>query len=100
MMHLFTTARISAFVVCFYFLLSLFFNVALALGNHPDSTVCSAERPYQAICTHSLHNLEGWYGDCYATESEAQKAADEHAKQYHNGNSRWTGIKKGRFSAY
>ena len=73
-------------------------STALALGNHPESTVCTPEKPYQAICTHSLHNLEGWYGKCYTLEETAQKDADLHAKQQHDGNSRWTGIKKARFS--
>lgn len=69
-----------------------------ALGNHPQSSVCSPEKPYQAICTHSLHSLEGWYGKCYASEAEAQRDADEHAAKFHDGNSRWTGIKKARFN--
>jgi len=73
-------------------------STVLALGNHPQSTSCSPEKPYQAICTHSLHSLEGWYGHCYASEADAQKEADEHATQFHDGNSRWTGIRKARFS--
>jgi len=68
-------------------------TVGHAFGSHPDSTVCSAERPYQAICTHSLHNLEGWYGLCYSTREKAQQYADQHVNDQHNGNSRWTGIK-------
>jgi hypothetical protein len=68
-----------------------------AMGNYPESTVCSPEKPYQAICTHSLHSLEGWYGKCYATREEAQHEADHHAKEQHNGNSRWTGVRKAHF---
>lgn len=68
-----------------------------AMGNYPESTVCSPEKPYQAICTHSLHSLEGWYGKCYATREEAQREADRHAKEQHNGNSRWTGVRKAHF---
>ena len=98
-MHYLTLARTCAFL-CGLFTSLLFPSLTLALGNHPDSSVCSVEKPYQAICTHSLHNLEGWYGGCYATQEEAQKEADQHANEYHDGNSRWTGIKKGRFSAY
>ncbi|MGD8568391.1 MAG: hypothetical protein PVJ39_09910 [Gammaproteobacteria bacterium] len=70
---------------------------ASAMGNYPESTVCSPEKPYQAICTHSLHSLEGWYGKCYATREEAQQEADRHAKEQHNGNSRWTGVRKAHF---
>jgi hypothetical protein len=69
---------------------------AMALGNHPQSSVCTADKPYQAICTHSLHSLDGWYGKCFATEEEAQKDADLHAQQEHGGNSRWTGINKAK----
>jgi len=72
-------------------------SASMALGNHPQSSECTPEKPYQAICTHSLHSLEGWYGHCYATDAEAQKEADEHAARFHDGNSRWTGIKKARF---
>ncbi|WP_455374647.1 hypothetical protein [Kaarinaea lacus] len=85
--------RTLIFFVCLLMSGSIF-----ALGNHPQSSVCSPEKPYQAICTHSLHSLEGWYGKCYTNEDEAQKDADEHAKKFHDGNSRWTGIKKARFS--
>ncbi|HEY5604348.1 MAG TPA: hypothetical protein VIM41_14700 [Gammaproteobacteria bacterium] len=72
-------------------------SFAFALGNHPEAAACSPEKPYQAICTHSLHSLEGWYGQCYATQEEAQQDADKHAAREHSGNSRWTGIKKGNF---
>ena len=68
-----------------------------ALGNHPESSVCTPEKPYQAICTHSLHSLEGWYGPCYASQEEAQQDADQHAAKQHKGNSRWTGIRKAKF---
>jgi hypothetical protein len=83
-----------------YYLLLLLLSVSpavFALGNHPESSVCTPEKSYQAICTHSLHSLEGWYGDCYATEQQAQQEADKHANEQHNGNSRWTGIKKAKF---
>jgi len=66
------------------------------MGNHPQANICTPEKPYQAICTHSLHSLEGWYGTCYATEAEAQADADRHARDEHGGNSRWTGINKAR----
>ena len=75
----------------------LFSSLALALGNHPESSVCSPEKSYQAICTHSLHNLEGWYGSCHATKEAAQQDADKHAAEQHDGKSRWTGIKKAKF---
>jgi len=80
------------------FALALFSSNVFALGNHPESSVCSPEKPYQAICTHSLHNLEGWYGSCHVTEEGAQQNADKHAAEQHGGNSRWTGIKKANFS--
>ena len=64
---------------------------------YPESTVCTPEKPYQAICTHSLHSLEGWYGECYATQEKAQQEADKHVAEQHNGNSRWTGIRKAKF---
>jgi hypothetical protein len=79
------------------FLLALLCSKAFALGAHPESSVCSPEKPYQAICTHSLHNLEGWYGRCHATEKAAQQDADKHAAEQHEGKSRWTGIKKAKF---
>jgi hypothetical protein len=85
--------RILIIFICLLCSSSLF-----ALGNHPQASNCTPEKPYQAICTHSLHSLEGWYGHCHAQESDAQKDADEHANQHHDGNSRWTGIKKARFS--
>jgi hypothetical protein len=79
------------------FLLALLCSKAFALGAHPESSVCSPEKPYQAICTHSLHNLEGWYGRCHTTEQAAQQDADKHAAEQHEGKSRWTGIKKAKF---
>ena len=84
--------------ILFLFVLLLPSASVVSLGNHPESTVCSPEKPYQAICTHSLHNLEGWYGKCYAIEETAQRDADKHAREQHDGNTRWTGIKKARFS--
>ena len=68
---------------------------ASALGNHPEAGTCSSEKPYFAICTHSFHSLEGWYSrNCHATQAGAQKDADDHAEKYHQGKSRWTGIRK------
>ena len=74
---------------------------AFALGNHPEAGTCSSNKPYFAICTHSFHNLEGWYSsNCHRTRDAAQKDADKHTKDYHQGNSRWTGIKKQRSAGY
>ena len=78
------------------FLVSLICNSVFALGNHPESSNCPTDKPYYAICTHALHNLEGWYGECNPTAPQAQAEADKHAKEYHDGNSRWTGIKKAK----
>ena len=81
-----------------FFALGILYScITFALGNHPQSSNCTPDKPYQAICTHSLHSLEGWYGNCYADEADAQKEADDHAAEFHNGNSRWTGIRKARF---
>jgi len=86
----------------FLFILLLLIPVYVyAAGNHPEAGVCSTEKPYFAICTHSFHSLEGWYSsNCHATQESAQKDADEHAKEYHRGKSRWTGISKQRTSSY
>ena len=47
--------------------------LALASGNHPEAGACPKERPWYAICTHSLHNLEGWYSrECRTTQAAAQ----------------------------
>jgi len=68
-------------------------NIALASGNHPDAGICTKAEPYYAICTHSLHSLEGWFGNqCYTDKQFAQRDAEESAKKYHKGNMRWTGI--------
>lgn len=67
---------------------------AQALGNHPQANLCPDEKPYYSFCSHSLHSLEGWYGKCEQTEVEAKADAVEHAKNYHNGNERWTGVFK------
>ena len=77
-------------------LLNPYHSTVFAMGNHPESGICSLEKPYQAICTHSLHSLEGWSGPCYDNEQQAQQDADDHANTRHNGNSRYTGIKKAR----
>jgi hypothetical protein len=67
----------------------------LASGNHPEANTCPPEKPYYAVCTNSLHSLEGWVGKgCYATAAEAQKEAEEHARKEHHGNMRYTGIAK------
>lgn len=85
-----------------YCALSLLLTTSLpasvvAAGNYPEAGSCKKDKPYYAICTHSLHSLEGWYSrECFATEAEAQKAAEEHAKEFHNGNMRWTGVHKSR----
>lgn len=68
-------------------------NIAFASGNHPQAGACPPEEPYYAICTHSLHSLEGWYGkQCYVKKEDAQRDAEAHAKKYHKGKMRWTGI--------
>jgi len=89
---------------CLYFITLLFLGLPFsvsALGNHPESGACPANKPYFAICTHSFHSLEGWYSrNCHATQEAAQKDADEHAKKYHQGKSRWTGISKQRSVNY
>jgi len=70
---------------------------AWASGNHPEAGACNAERPWFAFCTHSLHSLEGWYGEhCYRERQPAQEEAERHAKEYHQGNMRWTGVRKQR----
>jgi hypothetical protein len=74
---------------------------ASASGNYPEAGTCPPEKPYFAICTHSFHNLEGWYSNnCHSTQNKAQKDANNHVKKYHQGNSRWTGIKKQGSTGY
>ena len=82
------------FVVCLFVLVVP--QVVHAMGNHPESSSCTSQKPYYPICTHALHNLEGWFGECYATREQAQQAADKHVADYHHGNSRWTGVKKAK----
>jgi hypothetical protein len=66
-----------------------------ASGNYPEAGACPPEKPYYAVCTHSLHSLEGWVGDnCYATREAAEKEAKAHADKVHKGNMRWTGVTK------
>ena len=73
----------------------LYASLGFALGNHPSAGACGSEKPWFAICTHSLHSLEGWHGDgCYANRADAEKEAEQHAKEHHKGNMRWTGVKK------
>ena len=75
----------------------LFAGMAHALGNYPEAGNCPADRPWFAVCTHSLHSLEGWQGkQCYADRAAAQHEAEQHAAKYHNGNMRWTGVQKQR----
>jgi hypothetical protein len=84
-----------------FFLVFFYPVLSIASGNHPEAGGCPPEKPYFAICTHSFHSLEGWYSsNCYATPEEAQKDADEHARIYHKGNSRYTGVSKVRSSDY
>ncbi|NOX75315.1 MAG: hypothetical protein GXP17_01550 [Gammaproteobacteria bacterium] len=72
---------------------------AQASGNHPEAGACSIEQPWFAFCTHSLHSLEGWYGEhCYTDRQAAQREAEQHAKKFHQGNMRWTGVRKQRTS--
>lgn len=62
-----------------------------ANGNFPDAASCPKDKPYFAVCTSSVHDLLGWTGQCRATKQEAQKDAEQHAKDVHNGDTRWTG---------
>ena len=73
---------------------------AYAMGNHPESNLCPNDKPYFVFCSHSLHNLEGWYGNCFATQDAAEQAVIEHAEKEHNGNTRWTGVKQNRPRKY
>lgn len=71
-------------------------QAVFALGNHPQASLCPRDKPYYSFCSHSLHSLEGWFGKCRATEQEAKSDAVEHAKKYHHGNERWTGVFKNK----
>ncbi len=72
-------------------------TTAGAAGNFPEAGSCPPERPYYAFCTHSLHNLEGWYSrECRRTREEAEADARRHAERWHHGNMRWTGVAKSR----
>ena len=72
-------------------------STAYAMGNHPEAGYCPKDRPWFAFCTHSLHSLEGWYGkNCYAEREPAEREARQHAEKFHNGNMRWTGVRKQR----
>jgi hypothetical protein len=83
------------------FIVSALPFLVTASGNHPDAGACPPEKPFFAICTHSFHSLEGWYSsNCHSTRKAAQKDADEHARKYHQGNSRYTGVSKVRSSDY
>lgn len=90
------------FILCF---IAIVFVTAVnspsyALGNHPESNLCPNDKPYFVFCSHSLHNLEGWYGSCYATQELAEQAVQAHADEQHKGNSRWTGVRKLRDARY
>ena len=63
-----------------------------AMGNHPEASACPLDKPYVVFCSHSLHNLEGWVGKCYAKREEAERNAELHAQKEHQGNTRWTGV--------
>lgn len=83
-----------AILACLFLQLS---TSVLAAGNYPESGSCPKDRPYYAICTHSLHSLEGWYSrECHADKAAAQQDAEAHARSYHQGNMRWTGIHQPR----
>jgi len=72
-------------------------NATFASGNHPQAGSCPKEKPYYAICTHSLHSLEGWFGkQCHEDKASAQHDAEAHANSNHHGNLRWTGINQPR----
>ncbi|NOX92317.1 MAG: hypothetical protein GXP18_07680 [Gammaproteobacteria bacterium] len=72
-------------------------NTVFASGNHPEAGICSTNKPHFAICTHSLHNLEGWFSrSCYADRALAQRDAEEHARENHQGKMRWTGVNQFR----
>jgi len=91
--------RITMKKLLFYGLLlaSVPLNTVFALGNHPEAGSCSLSKPYFAICTHSLHNLEGWFSkSCYADRALAQHDAEKHAEKNHQGNMRWTGVSQFR----
>ena len=76
----------------FFLVISQISSPVLASGNHPDAGTCPKDKPYYAICTHSLHSLEGWFStQCRADKESAQRDAEAHAKKYHDGNMRWTG---------
>lgn len=77
--------------------LLLLSGTLLASGNHPEAGSCPQDKPYYAVCTHSLHSLEGWVGKkCYTTREEAEVEAKAHADEQHQGNMRWTGVSKSR----
>ena len=87
------------FLIAFFLVVALH-PIAHAMGNHPESNLCPDEKPYFVFCSHSLHNLEGWYGSCHANKEEAEQAAIKHADTEHGGNTRWTGVKQNRSSSY
>jgi hypothetical protein len=72
--------------------LSIHSTNVFAMGNHPEAKLCSAERPYYAVCTAGSHDLQGWTGPCHATREEAEKDAAEHAHKSHHGVTQWTGV--------
>jgi len=70
---------------------------ALAMGNFPEAGACPPDKPWYAICSHSLHKLEGWFSrECRASREAAEADAERHARKWHDGNMRWTGVTKAR----
>jgi len=87
--------RYAGLRLCLGVILYSLSSPASTSGNFPQSKNCPDEKPFHSICTHSLHNLEGWYGQCRKTRAEAQQDADQHVEKFHNSNSRWTGVRQG-----
>lgn len=82
-------------IIIYGLFILIFFSPSaiFASGNHPEAGICPKDKPYYAICTHSLHNLEGWFGkQCSVDKQSAQREAEQHAKKHHQDNMRWTGI--------
>ncbi len=65
--------------------------VGCSRGNYPESRQC-ANGMVQVFCTHPSHSLDGWRGACYPSEQDAGREIDHHAKDYHQGQLRWTGV--------
>jgi hypothetical protein len=56
-----------------------------AIGNHPESSTCTLDKPHYAVCASSLHGHTGWSSHCCAAENEAKAQADNHTAKYHQG---------------